>query len=680
MIRMCSLVSPPASAGGTVSYHFSSKSRSEDVQKYDSRELWNREFLRGHVGINKVFLHTVSGELVKSSSHFLGARMMGGKGRSYPGGVTKWQWKRRQSKEDRKLELKRLSMDRRLFLTRRREELKTAEPWISSLDVPLGESLAKEELSSIYIVTSCFKDMEMGALEGPRIQFSRDEELQQIQRVKALLGSGDADRQSVRDGELAATSFGELALSAPSLRALHKSVGRPSLASILEATLPTMQTGKDLLVRTRGGMDDIVTSLLFGVEVASVTPRRMTVSGRHSVHVLLVCPTTDQVEAARSEAKKLLMFHPKTRLQVIMGKTDIKEEMKRLRISPCEMLVATPGRLVGHMKDSPEFCGQLRGLKLLLLHDMQMLLDMGYQKTIQNIGSLLPRTRQTVMWSKTLSEEVSTFSSSFLKKDRAVINTCEGEADVAPPVGTQEYIIVPMRMHLALLLEYLKNHFELDPKAKVLVFCQNIRTTTFFAALFRNLGFCSREIHLRKKESVRSRVAAEFRTSQEGMILFSSGASVWGVGNPDVSVIIQVGSPATREQYVRRVTPTGPTIKRRECLLILMPHERSFVEQLRGLSVSEKGDLQLDPGLEFQVHLALGEVDYLIRVKAYVAWLRYHVMNEVTERGKEEIVRLAFDYAVSLGFREPPIISRKIVAQLGLPKFWSFIGSSQSTD
>ncbi|KAL3680292.1 hypothetical protein R1sor_023248 [Riccia sorocarpa] len=663
----CSLILSPASAGRTASYKISSYyPKNEYLRNYGSRQIFSRKVFKGSVEIDDS-LGTSFAELVKSPSPFYRVTMMGGKERSYPGGVTKWQWKRRQAKEERKLELKRLSMDKRLFSYRRRQEVKNAEPWISSLDLSLSGSSAEVENELVNTVTSSFKDLELGAWQGTRTQVSRYDELQQIERVKALLGSGKASQQA-RDEEFAATSFEGLELSAPSLKALYRTIGRPSLAPLFEAILPTMQTGKDLLVRTRGGTDDIVASLLHGSEVSSETPRCMTVSGRHSVHVLLLCPTTDQVETARHEAKKLLMFHSKIRLQVVMGGSDMKEEMKRLRTSPSEILVATPGRLLGSMKSSAEFRAQLRGVKLLVLIDAQMLLDMGYQKTIESILSLLPRTRQTIVWSRTLSDQVSALSSSCLKQEHAVINTCEGEAEDGTTMETQEYITAPTRMHLAVLFRDLKAHFELDPKAKVVVFCQTVRTATFFAALFRNLGFCTREIHYRKNENVRSRIAAEFRTSQEGMILFTSGASVWGVGNPDVSLVIQVGSPATREQYVRRVKPTGPTIKRRVCLLILMSHERSFLEQLRDLSVSENVDLQLDPGLAVQVQQALGEVDYEVRVKAYVAWLRYHVMKELTDRGREEILCLASEYALSLGFKEPPVISRKIAAQLGLSK------------
>ncbi|BBN16602.1 hypothetical protein MPTK1_7g07730 [Marchantia polymorpha subsp. ruderalis] len=441
------------------------------------------------------------------------------------------------------------------------------------------------------------------------------------------------------------------------------------MTRVQEATLPIMTGGKDLLIRTRGGTDDVVASLLHAVDLALKTPRHVTVSGRHSAHVLLVFPTREQVEVAAAEARKLLMFHTGVKLQVVVGGSNIKEEMNRLRAASCEIVIATPGRLLANMQESAGFCGQLRDLKLLVLHDVQMLLDMGYLKTIEGIVSLLSKSRQTILWSKAMSDEVSALSHYALKKGFGVIDTFNGEADIAHSVAKQEYVLVPMKMHLALIFAQLKEHFLHDPKGKVVVFCQTIRTTSLMAELYKNLGFCTREIHIRRKETVRARIAAEFRTSDDGIVLFTSGASVWGASNSDVTLIIQVGSPSSSEQYVRRITPTGPTAKQRACLLILMPHETSSLKQLVDCPLSKSPDREVSPALELQVQQALEDVDYQIRSKAYLAWLRYHFSRESTDSGKEKIIRLAMVYANALGFKQPPTVSRKTVVQVGLQKF-----------
>ncbi|KAG6547111.1 hypothetical protein Mapa_011362 [Marchantia paleacea] len=668
-----------APVGGARSQYFST--RRADCRVHRITELSENEFVGGYVLFSDSFIIKLLGNGVTETSParpFL--TMMTGKRRTYPGGVTKWQWKRRQFKEDRKLEQKRMSRDWKLYESRRREELKDAKPWVPSLNLPQEGFLADDKAVVSNSMTfsgpgTYIEDKETGILTGdalPGWSASRDDELQQIQNVRLLLRSKLVPSTRSKQ-ELTASSFERLQLSAPSLKALHTVFGLSSMTRVQEATLPIIIGGKDLLIRTRGGTDDVVASLLHAVDLALKTPRHVTVSGRHSAHVLLVFPTREQVEVAAAEARKLLMFHTGVKLQVVMGGSNIKEEMNRLRTTSCEILIATPGRLLANVQESAGLCGQLRDLKLLVLHDVQMLLDMGFLKTIEGIVSLLSKTRQTILWSKAKSNEVCALSHYALKKDFGVIDTCEGETDIGHSVGKQEYVLVPMNMHLALIFAELREHFQHDPKGKVVVFCQTIRTTSLMAELYRNLGFCTRDIHIRKKETVRARVAAEFRTFDDGIVLFTSGASVWGASNSDVTLIIQVGSPSACEQYVRRVTPTGPTAKQRACLLILMPHETSFVKQLVDFPLAKSAGREVCPALELQVQQALEEVDYQIRTKAYVAWLRYHFTRESTDSGKEKIIRLAMVYANALGFKQPPTVSRKTVVQVVCHPSWEML-------
>ncbi|OAE29576.1 hypothetical protein AXG93_702s1300 [Marchantia polymorpha subsp. ruderalis] len=597
-----------APVGGARSQYLST--RRSDCRIHRITEIAEKEFVGVQVLLSDSFdVKTLGNGVTETilARPFFEITMMTGKRRGYPGGVTKWQWKRRQFKEDRKLEQKRISRERKLYESRRREELKDAKPWVPSLNLSQEGFFADEKPAVFRSKTfsgpgTYIEDKETGIRTGdtlPGWSASRDDELQQIQKVRLLLTSKLAP--STRSNqELTASSFEKLQLSAPSLRALHTVFGLLSMTRVQEATLPIMTGGKDLLIRTRGGTDDVVASLLHAVDLALKTPRHVTVSGRHSAHVLLVFPTREQVEVAAAEARKLLMFHTGVKLQVVVGGSNIKEEMNRLRAASCE---------------------------------------------------------------------VSALSHYALKKGFGVIDTFNGEADIAHSVAKQEYVLVPMKMHLALIFAQLKEHFLHDPKGKVVVFCQTIRTTSLMAELYKNLGFCTREIHIRRKETVRARIAAEFRTSDDGIVLFTSGASVWGASNSDVTLIIQVGSPSSSEQYVRRITPTGPTAKQRACLLILMPHETSSLKQLVDCPLSKSPDREVSPALELQVQQALEDVDYQIRSKAYLAWLRYHFSRESTDSGKEKIIRLAMVYANALGFKQPPTVSRKTVVQVGLQKF-----------
>ncbi|CAI7857391.1 unnamed protein product [Closterium sp. NIES-53] len=102
---------------------------------------------------------------------------------------------------------------------------------------------------------------------------------------------------------------------------------------------------------------------------------------------------------------------------MVVGGLSMDGEGRRLQQAPCQVLVATPARLLEHLQQTQGMRNRVQQLKVLVLEDLDRMVDMGFTRTIQAIVTLLPPTRQTLLFSNALSNEVKDVSQLMLKAD-----------------------------------------------------------------------------------------------------------------------------------------------------------------------------------------------------------------------------------------------------------------------
>ncbi|XP_066374976.1 DEAD-box ATP-dependent RNA helicase 31-like [Miscanthus floridulus] len=156
-------------------------------------------------------------------------------------------------------------------------------------------------------------------------------------------------------------------------------------------------------------------------------------------------------------------------------------EQKRMHTNPCQILVATPGRLRDHMENTPGFATRLLGVKVLILDEADRLLDMGFRSDIEKIVAALPKQRQTLLFSATVLDEVK-----------------------------QMHLIAPLDKQFSILYGLLTDHISENVDYKVIVFCTTVKVTSLVAELLSELKLNAREIHSRKPQSYRTRISKEF--------------------------------------------------------------------------------------------------------------------------------------------------------------------------
>nr|GEV30645.1 DEAD-box ATP-dependent RNA helicase 31-like [Tanacetum cinerariifolium] len=463
---------------------------------------------------------------------------------------------------------------------------------------------------------------------------------------------------------LSETRFDQCAVSPLSLKAI-KDAGYEKMTVVQEATLPVILKGKDVLAKARTGTGKTVAFLLPSIEAVVKSPAVGRDQKRPPILVLVVCPTRELASQAAMEANKLIKYHTSLGVQVVIGGTRLALEQKRMQASPCQILVATPGRLKDHIENTAGFATRLMGVKVLVLDEADHLLDMGFRKDIEKIVAAVPKQRQTLLFSATVPPEVRQICHIALKRDHEYINTVREGSEETHTQVQQTHLVAPLDKQFSILYSLLKDHIADDTDYKVLVFCTTAMVTKLIADLLGELKLNVREIHSRKPQSYRTRVSDEFRRSK-CLILVTSDVSARGVDYPDVTLVIQVGLPADKAQYIHRLGRTGRKGKEGQGILLLALWEQFFLSTLKELPIS-KAELPLvDPNTKKQVEKALSNVEMKNKESAYQAWLGYYNSNKTIGKDKFRLVELANEFSRSMGLDNPPAIPKLVLGKMGL--------------
>jgi ATP-dependent RNA helicase MSS116 len=380
---------------------------------------------------------------------------------------------------------------------------------------------------------------------------------------------------AARLAHLTDSTFASLPISDPSKRAILEVLGFQFMTEVQAATLPVVLRGEDVLAKAKTGTGKTIAFLLPAVEALHRSPPK----GK-DISVLVLSPTRELASQIAKEAESLLTFHP-FKSQVVYGGTNINAERSRMNNGRCDVLVATPGRLIDHLENSQGLSQRLQGIKALILDEADQLLEMGFRPAIEKILKFLPRDRQTLLFSATMPGSVHQVAGLALRPKYAFVDTVPAE-DAATNVQVhQSWVEVPFDQTLLAVRTILRAATAV-PGHKVIVFCTTARFTQYMAALMEAAGLPTLEIHSRKSQAAREKASAAFRAAPQAVLL-TSDVSARGVDYPDVTLVLQLGQPSSREQYIHRLGRTARAGKAGQGVLLLAPFETQFVaRELKG--------------------------------------------------------------------------------------------------
>lgn len=235
---------------------------------------------------------------------------------------------------------------------------------------------------------------------------------------------------------------------------------------------------------------------------------------------------------------------------VITGGIEMTEQAKLLAERP-HIVIATPGRLADHIESGTNF--SLSKIQMLVLDEADRLLEDNFGDQLQVIFSKLPKNRQTLLFSATITDTIKKLQEISTKPPFVF----EGQTEkMTVDELEQFYMLVPAKVKDAYLFYYLKDYIEKNERSTVIVFTNTCRNCQILALMARKFNIPSVEIHSLMKQKLRIASLANFKSSQV-RVLFATDVASRGLDIPTVSLVINENVPFVPKEYVHRVGRTA---------------------------------------------------------------------------------------------------------------------------
>ncbi|EGV94631.1 ATP-dependent RNA helicase DDX18 [Cricetulus griseus] len=271
---------------------------------------------------------------------------------------------------------------------------------------------------------------------------------------------------------------------------------------------------------------------------------------------------------------KELMTHHVHTYGLIMGGSNRSAEAQKL-INGINIIVATPGRLLDHMQNTPGF--MYKNLQCLVIDEADHILDVGFEEQLKQIIKLLPVRRQTMLFSATQSQKVEDLVRISLKKEPLYVGVHDHK-EVATVDGLEQgYVVCPSEKRFLLLFTFLKKNW----KKKVMVFFSSCMSMKYHCELLNYIDLPVLAIHGKQKQNKRTTTFFQFCNLDLGILLCTDMAAR-GLDIPEVDWIVQYDPPDDPKEYIHRVGRTARGLNGRgHALLILYPEELGFLCYLK---------------------------------------------------------------------------------------------------
>ncbi|XP_078178703.1 DEAD-box ATP-dependent RNA helicase 27-like [Carex rostrata] len=376
----------------------------------------------------------------------------------------------------------------------------------------------------------------------------REEEVGQNKKAKRLTDEfvaaqevKVAKRDEFGGSILTDRAFSDLPLSQPTLKALDE-MGFKTMTEIQARTIPLMLEGRDVIGAAQTGSGKTLAFLVPAIEMmhfARCLPRNGT-------KIIVISPTRELAMQTHAVAKSLLKHHTQT-LGLVVGGVPIGKEAQQL-VKGVNLLVATPGRLLDHLKKTNNFI--YKNLECLIIDEADRMLGLNFKDEMGEILKRLPMKRHTILFSATQSTEVFEFAKLSFKK-RAEENIHEaaqpkpvyiGVDDKKPKAtvsGLKQYCcIVESEEKFLSLYNFLKK----QRSKKTMVFFSTREAVKFYSEL---LGYINMEcFHMvgTLKQSARNSNLRGFTQAKSGIFLCTDVAAR-GIDIPSVDWVVQYDAP-----------------------------------------------------------------------------------------------------------------------------------------
>ncbi len=345
-----------------------------------------------------------------------------------------------------------------------------------------------------------------------------------------------------------AANFYGLGIAPRLLDVLEKS-GFKLPTPIQAQAIPVAIQGKDIVGIAQTGTGK---TLAFGIPMLQ---RLSQIKGQG----LIILPTRElalQVDEALSNVGRDIRL----RTAVLIGGTSLGPQRRAIANKP-HIIIATPGRLIDHLQQKSI---HLNDVKIVVLDEADRMLDMGFAPQINQIFRLLPKERQTMLFSATMPPEIMKMAAGHMKLP---IRVEIAPAGTTVEKVTQELFIVSNVQKFALLNKLLESYL-----GSVLIFTRTKHGANKVVRQLRAVGISTAEIHSNRSLNQRREALAGFKSGKYRTLVATDIASR-GIDVSGIELVVNYDLPSTSDDYVHRIGRTARAGASGHAITFAMPDE-----------------------------------------------------------------------------------------------------------
>lgn len=354
--------------------------------------------------------------------------------------------------------------------------------------------------------------------------------------------------------------FKALGLDAKILQAIAEA-GYTEPTPIQSAAIPPIIAGNDLIGIAQTGTGK---TAAFTLPVLTLLAAAQ---GKRGTKVLILAPTRELVVQIEENVLAYAKHLPLT-IAKVFGGVGERPQINSLR-NGCDIVIATPGRLIDLMGQGH---GDFSGLQHLVLDEADRMLDMGFLPSIKRIVQKMPRKRQTLMFSATLSKEIESLTHEFQNHPKIVqIGRRSNPAETV----TQLVYEVPVHLKPSLLSHLLKD----DQMDMVLVFTRTKHGADRVARKLEQTGIKCATLHANRSQNQRLKALADFKSGAV-RVLVATDIAARGIDVDGISHVVNYDFPMHAEDYVHRIGRTGRAQAIGDAISFISPEDQAPLRSL----------------------------------------------------------------------------------------------------
>ena len=361
-------------------------------------------------------------------------------------------------------------------------------------------------------------------------------------------------------------NFTELSSSVRSeiIRATQ-AMGYTEMTEIQQKAIPLMLAGHDMIAKAPTGTGKTVA---FGIPIL----QKAAGFPAGAPKAVVLSPTRELAQQIAQDLTNLAQFLPEIRVVCVYGGAGLEKQQKQLKAG-CQIVVATPGRLMDHYR---HHALDLSQVTTIVLDEADEMLNMGFYKDVRGIIDLLKSRESLSMFSATISREVLDIG--WLYQHNAA------EVDVQPvqessPKIAQYKLLTTGRDKLADLAQIIISK---DYK-RVMVFCNTKYNTGMLANQLARLHFNVDCLHGDLSQAERNRIMQRFKAGEIN-VLVATDVAARGIDVSDVDAVINYDVPEENEHYTHRIGRTGRAKREGASYLFYTKDEQKRVDTLLRLT------------------------------------------------------------------------------------------------